>query len=230
MNAAQTAKYFFEWGRAREFFLGRGYSHAEADEQRHALHRKALGRDKSSKEFTNGDLDAVLAAFRAVWDGGNLDAQLDLGEMEARRKSGAIARLGALAPHAVDQAHLGTRYVQGIADKMFGTHQYQQLTSAQLARLEGVVLRRLKQRLSAERVERLVAEAEEAAAKVWAIVGPARAGMKCAAPEEETVERCPRCSVVVTIENAGGYRTYCAECTEQMFPEPAKAADDEGPF
>jgi hypothetical protein len=97
VNAAQTRKYWWEWSRAREFYLGRGLTHEAADAKRHELHRKALGRDKSSKSFSNADLDKVIAAFRAVWDGGNLDAQLRQIEQPEQRLRELHARIARLA-------------------------------------------------------------------------------------------------------------------------------------
>jgi hypothetical protein len=90
MNAAQKSLYFREWGMARRWYIAHGLDPQQADAKRHALHRQALGRDKSSKDFNNGDLDAVLAAFRAVYDGGNLDAQLRSMAQAEERKATAM--------------------------------------------------------------------------------------------------------------------------------------------
>ena len=67
MTAAQTALYWREWSAVRRV-------QPEAD--RHELHRRALGRDKSSKLFNNGDLDKVLAEFWAISKPGDLNAQM----------------------------------------------------------------------------------------------------------------------------------------------------------
>ena len=180
MNAAQTAKYFFEWGRARDYFLGRGLSHALADAKRHELHRKALGRDKSSKEFSNTDLDAVLAVFRAVWDGGNLDAQLAQIDMPERRAAMAVRRIEVLKLSLGLQPGRESGYVTGIAKNLFGAAaedgQWHRLGAVRLAQLEGVIVRRLKQLHSAEKVEELLDRAAEAAADIEAKFGAAAAG------------------------------------------------------
>ncbi len=97
MNAAQTSLYFFEWGRVRKHYLARGLDPKQADAKRHELHRKALGRDKSSKGFTNADLDKVIAVFRAEWDGGNLDAQLRQLDQPEERRRGLLANVATLA-------------------------------------------------------------------------------------------------------------------------------------
>lgn len=172
MNAAQTAKYFWEWGRAREHFIGKGMTHAQADAKRHELHRKALGRDKSSKAFTNADLDKVIAVFRAVWDGGNLDAQLAQIDQAENRRAGVIRRIAVLMLHL--GAHPGSEsaYVRGMSKKLFGDDQYQQLDDVKLAQLEGVIVRRLLQLHSKERVEQIQNDAAEHQAKLAGIVAP----------------------------------------------------------
>jgi hypothetical protein len=172
MTAAQNAKYWWEWARAREHFLGRGLSHAAADAKRHDLHRKALGHDKSSKSFTNADLDAVLAAFRAVWDGGNLDAQLRQIEQPELRKSRVITRLDVLSRHLQLPPGREHGYLRGIARNVFGNDQYQQLGFEELCRLEGIVLRRLKQLHEAAAVAQFQAEAAAEAEGVVQIFAP----------------------------------------------------------
>lgn len=74
MTPAQTARYFYEWGRVRDVLKGQG--RPCGDMERHKLHEKALGKKKSSKDFTNADLDKVLGVFRAITEPGNLKAQL----------------------------------------------------------------------------------------------------------------------------------------------------------
>ncbi|AHF94193.1 hypothetical protein OPIT5_08190 [Opitutaceae bacterium TAV5] len=68
------------------------------DAARHALYRAAIGRDKSSKDFSNRDLTAVLAKLRAESDPANFDAQMhaqcDDGERKARYESECYAVMG----------------------------------------------------------------------------------------------------------------------------------------
>ncbi len=143
MNAAQTRKYWWEWGRARAFFLGKGLTHDAADVKRHALHAKALGRDKSSKSFTNADLDKVIAAFRAVWDGGNLDAQLrqiDQPEERLRALHARIARLAELC--GIDGGDAG---LAAYLKNFLKGRTYADLTERDLQQLTGILDRRAKQ-------------------------------------------------------------------------------------
>lgn len=90
MNTAQTMLYFREWGRVRDVLKGQGRPHG--DMERHKLHEKALGQKKSSKDFTNADLDKVLAAMRAITEPGNLTNQLKALDQPARRNAEARAK------------------------------------------------------------------------------------------------------------------------------------------
>jgi len=87
MSPAQQAKYWWEWARVRDWYVAHGKTKPEADAMRHELHKKALGADKSTKVFTNRDLDKVFSAFRAIYDGGNLNAQMDAEDQPHRRRA-----------------------------------------------------------------------------------------------------------------------------------------------
>lgn len=67
MTQKQTYLYWKEWQAVRR---------VDAKADRHELHIRALGKDKSSKLFNNQDLDKVLGAFRAISNPSNLNAQL----------------------------------------------------------------------------------------------------------------------------------------------------------
>ncbi len=56
--------------------MNHGRSPQAADEERHALHLRALGYDKSSKDFTNLEFDYILATFRSWSMPDDLGAQL----------------------------------------------------------------------------------------------------------------------------------------------------------
>jgi len=126
MTPAQTNFYFFEWGRVRKHYRAKGIDPKQADAKRHDLHRKALGSDKSSKDFNNSDLDRVIAAFRAVYDGGNLAAQLAQFDQPENRRQALIQRCWKAVRSFIqgrDQAHtdaLCQRYLDGTSDRMFG--------------------------------------------------------------------------------------------------------------
>jgi hypothetical protein len=144
MTSAQTNLYFFEWGRARAHYLAKGFDAKQADSKRHELHRRALGRDKSSKDFSNPDLDKVIAAFRAVYDGGNLDAQLaQLDQPENRRQRMIERAEKAVASFVGGGDDAVRRYLDGTAERMLGVPfarlDQGQDGNAQLAKVMGAV-------------------------------------------------------------------------------------------
>ena len=173
MNAAQTALYFREWGLVRKFYLARGIDPKQVDNKRHDLHRKALGHDKSSKDFTNANLDAVLAVFRGVYDASNFDAQMALQEQPELRVTILQARIQILRLSIGLTPGRESSYVAGIARKLFGTDQLGQLNSHQLGKLEGVLMQRVRQLHSPERVAEIQQEAVEHGTKMAGIVAPA---------------------------------------------------------
>ena len=67
MTEKQEKLYWREWAAVRAAW-------PEAD--RHELHARALGTDKSHRIFSNADFDRVLAQFRAVSRPTDVDAQL----------------------------------------------------------------------------------------------------------------------------------------------------------
>lgn len=145
MNAAQTGLYWREYSLARDWFRSHGRSASQADEMRHTLHERALGRAKSSKDFTNADLDKVLAAFRAVHDGGNLDAQLAAEDQPAARVQALISNVRHLASDCVSREGTERAYLDGLAVNLFRADSYQELDERQLQQLRGVLFKRLAQ-------------------------------------------------------------------------------------
>lgn len=85
LTPAQNGKYWREWGRARKVLRAAGYTAQEADAERHELHAQALGHDKPHADLTNADFDKVLAAFLAISESDNLDAQI-AGQTGSRRR------------------------------------------------------------------------------------------------------------------------------------------------
>lgn len=143
MTAAQTAMYFSLWGRVRDAYKAKGL--ACGDAQRHALHNKALGVSKSSKDFTNADVDKIKATFLAIVEPGNLDAQLHQLEQPEKRKSFLLAQVRDLAGRCVDKPGREGAYLDGMTRKIFGPAQYQLLDEIQLGQLCGVLHRRIAQ-------------------------------------------------------------------------------------
>src|ERR1035437_5480131 len=89
MPPLQNSLYFREWGRVRAACKQQGFPIPD----RHSLHVKALGQDKSHLNFSNEDFDQVLAEFRAISQPDNLAAQLRQQDMPRRRLLYSIRRL-----------------------------------------------------------------------------------------------------------------------------------------
>ena len=119
MTALQNSLYFREWGRVRTACKQQGFPIPD----RHSLHVKALGQDKSHLDFTNDDFDRVLAEFRAISQPDNLAAQLRQQEQPRRRLLYSICRM---APEP---------YWRAIARDKFGTADETRLDLVQLRQL-----------------------------------------------------------------------------------------------
>ncbi|MDD2763449.1 MAG: hypothetical protein PHE83_05685 [Opitutaceae bacterium] len=85
MTASQHRKYLSEWGLVRQVYRAKGLEPKACDAKRHELHKRALGRDKSSLDLTNSEFDAVLAVFSAISRPADLQTQLRLQEQAPER-------------------------------------------------------------------------------------------------------------------------------------------------
>lgn len=74
MTPAQHKMYWSLIQRLRDVAESKGLKFG--DVERHAFHKKALGIAKSSKDFTNADLDKIKAHALAILEPDNLAAQL----------------------------------------------------------------------------------------------------------------------------------------------------------
>src|ERR1017187_9106865 len=130
MTPLQNSLYFREWGRVRSACKQQGFPIPD----RHDLHVKALGLDKSHLDFTNDDFDRVLAEFRAISQPDNLAAQLRQQDMPRRRLLYSIRRLA-------DEP-----YWRAIARDKFGTADETRLALAQLTQLRITLAARSRSR------------------------------------------------------------------------------------
>ena len=130
MTALQNSLYFREWGRVRTTCKQQGFPVPD----RHALHVKALGQDKSHLAFSNEDFDLVLAEFRALSQPDHLTAQLRQQDMPRRRLLYSIHRL---APEP---------YWRAIARDKFGTADETRLDLDQLRQLQITLVSRSRSR------------------------------------------------------------------------------------
>jgi hypothetical protein len=117
----------------------------------------------------------VLAAYRAESEPGNLDAQLALIDQPEHRATLIRGRLHVLSLNIGIEPNRESGYVAGIARKLFGNDQLADLTDVQLAKLEGVLQRRIRQIHLPERCEAIFSDAAEHGAKFLATVHPPKA-------------------------------------------------------
>lgn len=130
MTSLQNSFYFREWSRVRAACKRQDFPVPD----RHSLHVKALGQDKSHLDFTNADFDLVLAEFRALSQPDNLAAQLRQQDMPRRRLLYSIRRLAA------------EPYWRAIAQDKFGTADETRLDLEQLAQLRITLVARSRSR------------------------------------------------------------------------------------
>lgn len=121
MTPKQTSLYWREWAKVRAVY---------PDADRHDLHHQALGRDKSSRAFTNADLDKVLGVFRAISEPANLTGQLRQMDQPCHRLRWRIRRL---CPEA---------YREQIMRDRFGTTRLEDLDERQLVQLRNTLAAR----------------------------------------------------------------------------------------
>jgi hypothetical protein len=142
MTAAQTKKYWREWAAVRRLLVDLGeFSKAEADQERHEIHIRALGSDKSSKDLTNRDLDRIFDAFDSysVLLSGPSTTLSRTSTQPQRRLIYSIERLG-----------LGDSYIARITlDGEAKTADWRSLSAAQLLRLSYTLASRLRAKKTA---------------------------------------------------------------------------------
>lgn len=115
LNQKQLDLHWREFAAAKRACAAAG--HPEPD--RHALYVQALGRDKSLTKFNNGDLDKVLAVFRALSRPADFDAQVKLAKMERTRLEYSIRDLASQITGA--PVHYADIYWEAIyRDKFWG--------------------------------------------------------------------------------------------------------------
>jgi hypothetical protein len=106
MTPSQDKKYWREWAQVTRACKTHGFDLPD----RHDLHRRALGKDKSHKSFTNADFDKVLAVFRSYIQPDNIKPQLRQQRMPRLRLEWKItveqsALLAVLLPDPSPQSH-----------------------------------------------------------------------------------------------------------------------------
>lgn len=105
------------------------------DDLRHACTIVALGRYKSSKDFTNAECDRVVTLFKVLTEPDDIDAQIDW----EHPSNAARRRLLWVIEHSAPDA-----YVRAIAADKFGTRLWEDLENQQLQYLAVTLKERRK--------------------------------------------------------------------------------------
>lgn len=111
-----------------------------ADDLRHACHVGAFGRDISSKDLTNAQVDRVVALFELLADPDNLSAQMRWAapDRDARRR----------LEWSVQHSGFPEAYVLHICSSKFSSRNWRALTDTQLRQLIVTLKSRAKTRNS----------------------------------------------------------------------------------
>lgn len=172
MNNAQLAKFHVtksKWSAARKA-AGRPGDDAALD----ALKLRTIGRVCSSKAFSQGDLDAMLAAFQAEIAPGDFNAQMRQQDQPDTRRAALLARCDAACVAMADRScgeyqfsrpETRARYIAGVAKKLCGQWP-EACTEAELGKVAGVLEARVKQLGGAMRAHHAKVSAACAATRV----------------------------------------------------------------
>jgi hypothetical protein len=90
MKPAKRIMLMAEFAKARDWFIAHGRTRAEAEAMRGKIIERVLGEPKSmsgTTPWTDDEITKVKMAFKAVYDGGNLSAQIE-GLDNARKQAG----------------------------------------------------------------------------------------------------------------------------------------------
>jgi hypothetical protein len=120
MTALQHRKYLSEWGLVRKHFRAQGLEPKACDAKRHELHKRALGRDKSSLDLTNAEFDKVLAVFSAISRPADLSTQLRLQEQAPERADRRNFRANQLLDSLLVDPHGRSVYLDELCRKICG--------------------------------------------------------------------------------------------------------------
>jgi hypothetical protein len=124
MTPKQISLYWRKWSLAKKVLISMaGMSPAEAEAERHEIHRRALGADISHTQLRNQDLDKVLDAFASysLLLTGPTTGPTRAEDQPARRLRWAIDQLGLPDP-----------YLDSIARDQFGVDSWRTLKFSDL--------------------------------------------------------------------------------------------------
>ncbi|WP_193214974.1 hypothetical protein [Luteolibacter marinus] len=142
MTPKQNRAYWQRWNKVRTLLTSAGeFSKEDAEAERHEIHRAALGKDKSSKELTNRDLDAIFDHF---------DKYLVLLDGPKSGPDRADVQPVKRLIYAIEQLGLPDRYLESISRDQFKTSDWRSLTERQLTRFRFTAVNRSRARKATE--------------------------------------------------------------------------------
>lgn len=133
ISKSQNKWYWRMWGAVTRWCRANGLS----DPDRHDLHARALGADKSHTAFDDDDFDDVMSAFYAIAEPDNFDIQVEFAKGRRTRRIYACQRN---AVKAVGQAG-AAGYIRSISQDKFGTSDWEGLELEQLRDLRNTLAR-----------------------------------------------------------------------------------------
>lgn len=95
------------------------------DDLRHGCHIVALGKDKSSADLTNAEVDRVVTLFQLLTDPDDLTARLAWDAYQRGEDPGAVKRVEYFIRRCPEA------YVRAVSADKFGTRQWENLTVKQ---------------------------------------------------------------------------------------------------
>ena len=138
MTYEQMKLYRTRWAKVKKVLVEMaGMSNQEAEEERHAITLEAIGEAKSSKDFSQRELDKILDAFDdylILVEGPSSDAK--------RSASQPVARLVWI----IEQTGLQDAYVASISQDKFGVSNWRSLSEKQMRLLSWTCVARAKKK------------------------------------------------------------------------------------
>jgi len=153
MTLRQQAMYWAEWSKLRDVLRAKGKTAGEIEAHRYNVTLRAIGSAKSSKLFSNGELDRVIARIKAETSPGDFGAQMRQQEQPDRRRAAALERCDraalAMADGSCGEYQFATletrqRYIASMAKRLCGKWP-DQCDEADLSKVAGVLEARVKQ-------------------------------------------------------------------------------------
>jgi hypothetical protein len=142
MTPKQTKLYWLKWGQVCE---SHGWTalNTDLDARRKSCHVLALGTPKSSKDFSNADLDRVLNVFSSLIDSDDLATQIDRQAYETGDDDpGERKRI----LHKIASLGLEQPYITKVTRNMYHTSRFTDLTLDQLLNLRNTLANRARVR------------------------------------------------------------------------------------